>query len=52
MLGAVMVREVIALSPGARSTVGGFVLLVHIVGSVVLMVKRVGGNDGASLFRI
>ena len=47
-----MVRVMIALAPGAKSTVVGFVLLVHIVGRVVLMVKSVGGNDGASLFRI
>ena len=47
-----MVRVVIALAPGAKDKVVGFVLLVHIVGRVVLMVKSVGRNDGASLFRI
>lgn len=52
MLGAVMVRVVLALSPGANVIVDGFVLLVQSVGTVVLIVKAVGGNEGASLFRI
>ena len=41
-----------ALSPGANGMLDGFMVLVQLGGTVVVMVKVVGGNDGASLFRI
>ena len=52
MLGVVIVRVAMALSPGANVMLDGFVVLVQLGGTVVVIVKMVGGNDGASLFRI